>query len=64
MPPRKRITELTERGKSLICRDEHGESRPAHRIAGGTKFGGKSEKSSRSKKDGETVPGLVFIRGG
>jgi len=62
MPPRKRITEVTERGKSLIVRDEHGETRPAHRIAGGSKFGGKSERSSRNKRDDETVPGLVFVK--
>lgn len=36
MPPRKD-------SKQIVSRNEHGETRPAHRIAGGTRFDGQEE---------------------
>jgi len=42
---------LRKDSKQIVSRDEHGETRPAHRIAGGTRFDGEVE-SGRAKSRG------------
>jgi hypothetical protein len=45
---------------TFVARGEHNETRPAHRVAGGTKMVGRSEKSARGKKE-KSQHSLKFV---